>query len=69
MLFPVPTIVLFWQRYGMSLTDIMVLQALFAFAMVVLEIPSGYLADIVGRRKTLILCLSDSYCRENSRYD
>ena len=54
MLFPVPTIVLFWQRHGMSLTDVMVLQSLFSIAMVVFEIPSGYLADIIGRKKTLI---------------
>ncbi|MCP4406105.1 MAG: MFS transporter [bacterium] len=55
LIFPIPTIVLFWQNHGMSLTDVMLLQALFALAMVVFEVPSGYLADIAGRRKTFIL--------------
>lgn len=35
--------------------DIMVLQAIYSIAIVVLEIPSGYLADVIGRRKTLII--------------
>ncbi len=55
LMFPVPTIVLFWQRHGMSLTDVMVLQSLFAVALVLFELPSGYLSDIAGRRKTLIM--------------
>ena len=33
----------------------MVLQAVYSIAIGVLEIPSGYLADVIGRRKTLIL--------------
>ena len=52
--FYLPTIVLFWQKHGMNLTQVMVLQSLFAIATVCLEIPSGYLADLLGRRKTLI---------------
>ena len=55
LMFPVATIVLFWQKHGMNLTQVMVLQSLFAIAMVCLEMPSGYLADVIGRRKTLIL--------------
>ena len=35
--------------------DIMILQAVYSIAIVLLEIPSGYLADVIGRRKTLIL--------------
>ncbi len=61
MMFPVPTIVLFWQQHGMSLTLVMVLQSLFALTMVVLELPSGYLADVVGRRKTLILAACSTF--------
>ncbi len=55
MVFPVPVIVLFWQNHGMNLTQIMVLQSIFATTMALLEMPSGYLADVIGRRKTLIL--------------
>jgi len=39
----------------MSLADIMVLQALYGVAVVVLEFPSGYLADRMGRRRALLI--------------
>ena len=55
MLFAVPIIVLFWQENGLSLTQIMILQSLFSIAMVILEIPTGYLADIYGRKNILLL--------------
>jgi MFS family permease len=49
-------ITLFWtQQIGMSITEIMVLQAIFALAVVVLEFPSGYLADRVGHRAALLI--------------
>lgn len=39
----------------MSVTDIMVLQAVFGVAVVLLEFPSGYLADRVGYRISLLV--------------
>src|SRR5262245_11450264 len=39
----------------MSLTDIMVLQAVFGLAVVVFEFPSGYMADRVGYRRSLLI--------------
>ena len=54
MFFSIPIIVLFWQNNGLSLTEVMVLQSIFAVITVILEIPSGYFADIYGRKKTLI---------------
>jgi MFS family permease len=54
-LFPIPIITLFWKDHiGMSLADIMTLQALFALAAVIFEFPSGYVADRVGRRAALL---------------
>lgn len=50
-----PVAVLFWQENGLSLTEIMILQSLFSVALVSLEIPSGYFADVFGRRPSLIL--------------
>ena len=52
--FSVPVMVLFWQENGLSLTEIMILQSIFSIAVVVLEIPTGYFADVFGRRKSLI---------------
>ena len=55
MFFSVPIMVLFWQENGLSLTQIMILQSLFSIAVVALEVPTGYFADIFGRKKSLIL--------------
>lgn len=53
--FFLPVIVLFWQDNGLSMTQIMLLQSLYAFTIVILEIPTGYFADIVGRKHSLVL--------------
>jgi MFS family permease len=54
-LFPIPIITLFWKdQIGMSLTQVMVLQALFGVSVVVCEFPSGYLADRIGYRTSLL---------------
>jgi MFS family permease len=50
-----PIVVPFYESNGLSMKDIMLLQAVYSIAIVVLEIPSGYLADVIGRRKTLII--------------
>ncbi|RPI41295.1 MAG: MFS transporter, partial [Bacteroidetes bacterium] len=50
-----PIVVPFYESNGLSMTDIMILQAVYSVAIVILEIPSGYLADVIGRRKTLIM--------------
>ena len=43
------------QRHGLSMAEIMQTQALFAFVVATLEVPSGYLADLWGRRNTIVL--------------
>ena len=50
-----PIVVPFYESNGLSMKDIMVLQGVYSVAIVILEVPSGYLADVIGRRKTLIL--------------
>ena len=54
-LFPIPVITLFWkEEIGMSLTEIMWLQAIFGATTVLLEFPSGYVADRLGYRRSLL---------------
>jgi len=53
--FAVPILVLFWQDYGLSMTQIMLLQTAFSVAVVFLEVPSWYFADMFGKKKSLIL--------------
>src|SRR5262249_29682964 len=55
-LFPIPIITLFWKdQIGMSLADIMWLQAIFGATAVVCEFPSGYVADRIGYRQSLLI--------------
>ena len=48
-----PIVVLFFQDNGLSMSDVMLLQALFAISVVIFEVPSGYLADMIGRRQSI----------------
>jgi len=53
-LFPMAVITLFWKdQIGLSLAQILLLQSVFAVAMVVMEYPSGYISDRVGYRTSL----------------
>jgi len=55
-LFPMAIITLFWKdQIGLSLTDILLLQAIFSIASILLEYPSGYISDRLGYRSALIL--------------
>lgn len=55
-LFPMAIITLFWKdQIGLTLTDILLLQAIFSVATVVMEYPSGYLSDRLGYRFSLLL--------------
>ena len=58
MFFAIPVIVLFWQDNGLSMTEIMLLQSFCSIISVLLEIPSGYFADLYGRRWSLIIASS-----------
>ncbi len=42
------------QRHGLSMSQILQTQALFAFVIAAFEVPSGYLADIWGRKNAII---------------
>ena len=50
---PLPTIVSFWQSHGMSYSEIMWLEAFFAFCCLLFEVPGGYLADHFARKQLL----------------
>ena len=50
-----PVVVLFFQDNGLDLEEIYWLQGLFAVAIVVLEVPTGMVADRLGKRTSLLL--------------
>lgn len=51
----IPIIVPFWQAKGLTLQQIFSLQAIFGFAMIAFDLPAGYLADVLGRKKVMII--------------
>jgi MFS family permease len=50
-----PVVVLFYQDNGMGMHEIFILKSIYSLAIVVFELPSGWLADVWGRKKTLLL--------------
>jgi MFS family permease len=54
-LFCIPVITLYWKKFGLDLLDIFWLQAIFSVSVLVFEIPTGFIGDRLGRKKTLLL--------------
>ena len=50
-----PIIVLFFESKGLSLTQIMILQGTYSLFVALFEIPSGFFADIYGRKNSLVI--------------
>lgn len=50
-----PVIVPFWENKGLTLQDIFSLQGVFAAALIIFDAPAGYLADLFGRKNTLLI--------------
>ena len=53
LMFFIPILVPFWSKW-LSMQQIFMLEAAFSAMMLIFEIPSGYFADIFGRKKSLI---------------
>ena len=50
-----PIAVPFFQSKGLSMQDVFTLQALFSLVVLITEVPSGYIADLIGRKHTLVI--------------
>ncbi len=58
-LFPLAIITIFWKlEIGLSVAQIMLLQACFGLVVAICEFPSGYVADRIGYRVALVLASS-----------
>lgn len=51
----VPILIPYYKSNALNSTQIFTIQAAYALSILLLEVPSGYLADVIGRKKTLIL--------------
>ncbi|MBN2743041.1 MAG: MFS transporter [Marinilabiliaceae bacterium] len=50
-----PIMMLFYKEMGFNAEESFRLKAFYSISIVIFEIPSGYLADVIGRRKTIII--------------
>ncbi len=50
-----PVIVLFYNSNGLTMQDIFTLKAIYSVALMMLEIPAGYFADISGRKNSIMI--------------
>ncbi len=50
-----PIVALFYTDNGLDDFDIYLLQAIYSVSVAILEIPSGYMADVIGRKKSLVM--------------
>ena len=50
-----PIVVLFYEDNGLEMRHVFLLQAIYSISIVILEIPSGYFADALGRKYTLVI--------------
>ena len=51
----IPVVVPFFKSHGLSMQEIYWLQSIFALASVALELPTGYVADLLGRKNSLVV--------------
>jgi MFS family permease len=50
-----PIITLFFKSNGLSIGDILLLQAIFSITVLVSEVPTGYVADRLGHKRSIVL--------------
>ena len=50
----IPTVVLLWQENGVPVRDGMMMQAIFAVLLALFDVPTGYAADVFGRKRAIV---------------
>ena len=58
----VPILVPFWKTLGLSMREILEIQAIFGLAVAIFEIPTGYIADLWSRKASVCLGCFISGC-------
>jgi MFS family permease len=51
----VPVLIPYYKAAGLAATQVYMVQSVFLIAILLLEVPSGYLADVIGRKKTIVI--------------
>lgn len=50
-----PVVVPYWRSLGLTMQEVLELQALFGLALALFEVPTGYLADLFGRKASVVI--------------
>lgn len=50
-----PIIWLFYEENGLTIADLFIIQSIYSVTIAVIEIPSGYVADVLGRKNSMII--------------
>jgi MFS family permease len=50
-----PIIWLFYKENGLTIKDLFIIQGIYSITIAVIEIPSGYVADVLGRKNSLVI--------------
>src|SRR3954469_5148094 len=50
-----PVLVPYFRSRGLSLQEVYSVQALFAFVLIALDLPAGYVADLWGRKTCIVV--------------
>ena len=50
-----PIVALFYNDNGLDSFDIYLLQGVYSLSVALFEVPSGYMADVIGRKKSLVI--------------
>lgn len=51
----IPVLVPYFQSFGLTMQEVFLTQVAFAISVVVFEVPSGYLCDLWGRKKIILI--------------
>jgi len=54
-LYLAPVLLLFYQQNGLTIADFVMFQGIFQLTGIVFEVPCGYIADLISKKKVLIL--------------
>lgn len=62
-LYLAPVLLLFYQQNGLTIADFVMFQGIFQLTGIIFEIPCGYIADLVSKKKVLILAFACFFLR------
>lgn len=50
-----PILWLFYEENGLTISDLFIIQSIYSVTIALIEIPSGYVADVLGRKNSMVI--------------